>query len=144
MTEIYPPTRKQFEEFLKNHELIRRFELLFRIVGEDLFDLINQSSDQAQSTAILLQIRWAECQRCFLWTYQLQQNATVCTRKPPKMQCKPRVPTLNQRVIGSSPMRLTQYVVIEGCSGERPSCIFCSYVAVQQSPTNAPSWPVSL
>lgn len=51
MTEIYPPTRKQFEEFLKNHELIRRFELLFRIVGEDLFDLINQSSDQAQSTA---------------------------------------------------------------------------------------------
>ena len=51
MTEIYPPTRKQFEEFLPNYEMIRRFELLFRIVGEDLFELIANTGEQAQSTA---------------------------------------------------------------------------------------------
>lgn len=51
MTEIPAPTRKQFEEFLKNHEMVRRFELLFRIVGEDLFELIGQNSEQAIATA---------------------------------------------------------------------------------------------
>lgn len=51
MTEIYPPNRDQLKEFLPNYEMIRRFELLFRIVGEDLFDLINASSEQAQATA---------------------------------------------------------------------------------------------
>lgn len=51
MTEIYPPTRAQFQEFLPNYEMIRRFELLFRIVGEDLFELIANTSEGAQATA---------------------------------------------------------------------------------------------
>lgn len=51
MTEIYPPTRAQFQEFLPNYEMIRRFELLFRIVGEDLFELIANTGEGAQATA---------------------------------------------------------------------------------------------
>lgn len=50
MTEIYPPTRKQFSEFLPNHEMVKRFELLFRLVGEDLFDLLS-NTEGAQATA---------------------------------------------------------------------------------------------
>ena len=51
MTEIYPPTRRQFEEFLPNYEMIRRFEILFRMVGEDLPDAIANNSDTALSVA---------------------------------------------------------------------------------------------
>jgi hypothetical protein len=31
--------------------MVRRFEILFRIVGEDLFDLISQNSEQGIATA---------------------------------------------------------------------------------------------
>jgi len=51
LTEIYPPTRRQFEEFLPNYEMIRRFEILFRMVGEDLPDAITNNSDTALSVA---------------------------------------------------------------------------------------------
>lgn len=49
MTEIYAPTRKQFEDFLPNYEMIRRFEMLFRMVGEDLPDAISNSNESANA-----------------------------------------------------------------------------------------------
>jgi hypothetical protein len=51
LTEIYPPTRQQLKEFLPNYEMIRRFEILFRMVGEDLPDAIANNSDTALSIA---------------------------------------------------------------------------------------------
>lgn len=51
MTEILPPTRSQLAEFIKNHETLRRFEILFRMVGEDLPDAIANNSESALSVA---------------------------------------------------------------------------------------------
>jgi hypothetical protein len=47
MTDILPPNRQQLEEFISNHETIRRFEILFRKVGEDLPDLISGEVNSA-------------------------------------------------------------------------------------------------
>lgn len=51
MTEILPPNRQQLSEFIKNHETIRRFEILFRMVGEDLPEAIINNSEGALSAA---------------------------------------------------------------------------------------------
>lgn len=51
MTEILPPNRQQLAEFISNHETIRRFEILFRMVGEDLPEAIINNSEGALSTA---------------------------------------------------------------------------------------------
>lgn len=51
MTDILPPTRQQLSEFIANHETIRRFEILFRMVGEDLPESIANNSEGALSTA---------------------------------------------------------------------------------------------
>jgi hypothetical protein len=51
LTEILPPNRQQLAEFISNHETIRRFEILFRMVGEDLPNAIANNSDTALSVA---------------------------------------------------------------------------------------------
>lgn len=51
MTEILPPNRQQLSEFISNHETIRRFEILFRMVGEDLPAAITNNSEGALSAA---------------------------------------------------------------------------------------------
>lgn len=51
MTEILPPTRSQLAEFISNHETVRRFEILFRMVGEDLPEAIASNSEAALSVA---------------------------------------------------------------------------------------------
>lgn len=51
MTEILPPNRQQLAEFISNHETIRRFEILFRMVGEDLPEAITNNSESALSAA---------------------------------------------------------------------------------------------
>lgn len=53
MTEILPPNRVQLAEFIRNQETIRRFEILFRMVGEDLPDAIENSTESALSAANL-------------------------------------------------------------------------------------------
>lgn len=49
MTEILPPTRQQLAEFIRNHETIRRFEILFRMVGEDLPEAIINGNESANA-----------------------------------------------------------------------------------------------
>lgn len=51
MTEILPPNRQQLAEFISNHETIRRFEILFRMVGEDLPEAIINNSESALAAA---------------------------------------------------------------------------------------------